>query len=73
MIRLWEAIAAGSETSARTAKAYAHHTVPTVFVTLTASQALKRVIGLLPLGIMSWTLTGVSRFRRSIRGWTTGV
>ena len=73
MTGLWDAIAAGSETSASAAKAYAHHTVPTALVTLTASQVLKRVIGLFPFGIMSWTLTGGSRFRRSIRGWRTGV
>src|SRR5947208_5916342 len=73
MTGLCDAIAAGSETSARAAKAYAHHTVPTAVVTLIASQVLNRVIGLLPLGIMSWTLTGGSCFRRSIRGWRTGV
>src|SRR5207247_8554005 len=72
MTGLWDAIAAGSETSARAAKAYAHHTVPTALVTLRASQVLKRMTGL-PFGNMSWTLTGGSRFRRSIRGATRGV
>src|SRR5437763_8529175 len=73
MTGLCDAIAAGSETSARAAKAYAHHMVPTALVTLIASQVLKRVIGLLPLGIMSWTFTGRSFLRRSIRGWPAGV
>src|SRR2546421_546743 len=73
MTGLCDAIAAGSETSARAAKAYAHHMGPTALVTLIASQALKRGIGVLPLGIMSWTLTGRSFFRRSSRGWPPGV
>src|SRR6266852_2893859 len=47
--------------------------VPTPLVTLTASQVLNRVIGVLPPRIKSATFTGFSFLRRSIRGWMTGV
>jgi hypothetical protein len=57
---------AGSETNARAAKASAHYIVPTPLVTLTANQVLKRVIGLLPFGIRSVTLTGRCLSRSSI-------